>query len=262
MNYKDHLSKDKKLSKVINGHEAFNLKPRKNICLRLCASIMSQQLSTKVAAVIYQRFLDLYEGKEPQPEDIVNTPFDPHYTYHPAWAARILAKTKPEYHVDISSILYFSTVISAFIPVKFFDYRPAQVSLNNFESGFADLKQLSFQDNSIHSLSCMHTIEHIGLGRYGDEIDPQGDLKSISELKRVLTPGGDLLFVTPVGDPKIEFNAHRIYSYEQIIGYFSPLSLFEFSLITDDGSMITNADPNMVKQQQYGCGCFWFKKSN
>ena len=84
----------------------------------------------------------------------------------------------------------------------------------------------------------------------------------MSELKRVLTPGGDLLFVTPVGDPKIEFNAHRIYSYEQIIGYFSPLSLFEFSLITDDGSMITNADPNMVKQQQYGCGCFWFKKSN
>lgn len=195
-------------------------------------------------------------------DKIINTPFDPHYTYHPAWAARILAKTKPEYHVDISSILYFSTVISAFIPVKFFDYRPAQVSLNNFESGFADLKQLSFQDNSIHSLSCMHTIEHIGLGRYGDEIDPQGDLKSISELKRVLTPGGDLLFVTPVGDPKIEFNAHRIYSYEQIIGYFSPLSLLEFSLITDDGSMITNADPNLVKQQQYGCGCFWFKKSN
>ena len=195
-------------------------------------------------------------------DKIINTPFDPHYTYHPAWAARILAQTKPEYHVDISSILYFSTVISAFIPVKFYDYRPAQVSLNNFESGFADLKQLSFQDNSIHSLSCMHTIEHIGLGRYGDEIDPQGDLRSINELKRVLKPGGDLLFVTPVGNPKIEFNAHRIYSYEQIIAYFSPLSLFEFSLITDDGSMITNADPNLVKQQQYGCGCFWFKKSN
>lgn len=204
-------------------------------------------------------------GKDVYPclkDKITNTPFDPHYTYHPAWAARILAQTQPEYHVDISSILTFSAIISAFIPVKFFDYRPAQVVLTNFESGFADLKQLSFQDNSIHSLSCMHTIEHIGLGRYGDEIDPQGDLKSINELKRVLKPGGDLLFVTPVGNPRIEFNAHRIYSYEQIIEYFSPLSLHEFSLITDEGSMMTNANPNLVKQQQYGCGCFWFKKSN
>ena len=76
MEYVTHLSKDKKLAKIIAGHEAFNLKKRTNICLRLCASIMSQQLSTKVAAVIYQRFLDLYGSKEPQPEDIVNTPFE------------------------------------------------------------------------------------------------------------------------------------------------------------------------------------------
>ena len=76
MEYISHLSKDKKLSKIIAGHEAFDLKQRKNICLRLCASIMSQQLSTKVAAVIYQRFLDLFGAKEPQPEDIVKTPFD------------------------------------------------------------------------------------------------------------------------------------------------------------------------------------------
>jgi DNA-3-methyladenine glycosylase II len=75
MHYIDHLNKDRKLSKIIAVHEPFELKPRKNICLRLCASIMSQQLSTKVAAVIYQRFLDLYGG-EPQPDDIVNTPFE------------------------------------------------------------------------------------------------------------------------------------------------------------------------------------------
>ena len=108
----------------------------------------------------------------------------------------------------------------------------------------------------------MHTIEHIGLGRYGDEIDPEGDIKSINELKRVLKPGGDLLFVTPVGTPKIEFNAHRIYSYEQIIEYFSPLQVKEFSLIPDNGGLITNADPSLVQQQTYGCGCFWFKKLN
>jgi len=193
-------------------------------------------------------------------DKITKTLFDHHYTYHPAWAARVLTQTKPAYHIDISSILSFSTIVSAFVPVKFYDYRPADLKLNNLESGFADLKKLSFSDNSIPSLSCMHTIEHIGLGRYGEEIDPQGDIKSINELIRVLQPGGDLLFVTPVGRSRIEFNAHRIYSYEQIIEYFSPLTLKEFSLIPDTGGIISNADPALVKNQEYGCGCFWFKK--
>lgn len=76
MEYIAHLSKDKKLAKLINGSEPFQLKFHKNICLRLCASIMSQQLSTKVAKVIYHRFLDLYEGKEPTPEQIIATPFE------------------------------------------------------------------------------------------------------------------------------------------------------------------------------------------
>src|SRR5689334_9828840 len=142
------------------------------------------------------------------------TPFDHHYTYHPAWAARVIAKTRPALHVDISSIISFNVVLSAFVPVKFYDYRPADLHLSNLESGAADLKQLPFPENSIESLSCMHTIEHIGLGRYGDELDASGDQKAIAELKRVLMPGGDLLFVTPVGKPRIQFNAHRIYSYE------------------------------------------------
>jgi DNA-3-methyladenine glycosylase II len=76
MDYVSHLSKDKKLQKLIDGKEPFKLKFHKNICLRLCASIMSQQLSTKVAKVIYHRFLELYDGKEPAPEQIVKTPFE------------------------------------------------------------------------------------------------------------------------------------------------------------------------------------------
>jgi DNA-3-methyladenine glycosylase II len=76
MSYIEHLSKDKRLAKVIANHEAFELTSRKNICLRLCASIMSQQLSTKVAQVLHKRFLELYDGKEPTPEQIVATPFD------------------------------------------------------------------------------------------------------------------------------------------------------------------------------------------
>ncbi len=74
--YIAHLSKDKKLARVIASHQPFKLKRRKNICLRLCASIMSQQLSVKVAEVIYKRFLLLYEGEEPTPEQIINTDFE------------------------------------------------------------------------------------------------------------------------------------------------------------------------------------------
>lgn len=74
MKHLEHLSKDKKLKKLIEEVEPYQLMKRKNICLRLCASIMSQQLSTKVADVIYQRFLNLYGGKEPTPRQILDTP--------------------------------------------------------------------------------------------------------------------------------------------------------------------------------------------
>jgi hypothetical protein len=191
------------------------------------------------------------------------TPFEPHYIYHPAWAARIIKEFNPSKHIDISSTLHFCTLLSTFIPTEFYDYRPANVKLSNLRTGSADLCSLHFDDNSIESLSCMHTIEHIGLGRYGDPIDPHGDRKAINELQRVLKVGGNLLFVTPVGKPRIQFNAHRIYSYENIISLFSQLTLKEFSLIPDNGvdvGIIKNADPKLVELQYYGCGCFWFTK--
>lgn len=207
------------------------------------------------------RFTIRYRDVYPRLNDkVTTTPFDQHYTYHPAWAARVLAKTQPKLHIDISSILQFSAITSAFIPIKFYDYRPAHLQLNNFESDFADLKKLPFENNSIESVSCMHTIEHIGLGRYGDELDAKGDLKAIAELMRVTQPGGTILFVTPVGSPRIEFNAHRIYSFEQIIGYFEGCELIEFALIPDTGGLLINPDPSLVKVQKYGCGCFWFKR--
>ncbi len=76
MHYFPHLSKDKKLKKLIEAGQPHQLKKRKNICTYLCASIMSQQLSTKVADVIYKRFIALYGGKEPTPQQILDTPFE------------------------------------------------------------------------------------------------------------------------------------------------------------------------------------------
>lgn len=195
---------------------------------------------------------------------VVKTAYDTHYEYHPAWAARILAQIKPEKHIDISSKLSFSTMVSAFIPVEFYDFRPAGIKLDNLICLHADLTSLHFKDESIQSLSCMHTVEHVGLGRYGDKIDPGGDLKAISELKRVLAKGGDLLFVVPVGKvAKIQFNAHRIYTFDLILNYFSDFELKKFSFIKSkmsESEYIQNATREDSFEDEYGCGCFWLKK--
>ena len=207
-------------------------------------------------------FIDIH----PQIKDkTFRTTFDRHYVYHTSWAARKLKEINPSKHIDVSSSLYFSGIVSAFIPIEFYDLRPANLNLSNLESKKSDLLNLPFADNSIFSLSCMHTIEHVGLGRYGDPIDPGADVKAISELKRVLTPGGNFLFVVPIGSkPIIEFNAHRIYTYEQILSLMKDLELKEFSLIPEhekDGGLILNADPSLVSKERYACGCFWFIKN-
>ncbi len=76
MQYISHLAKDKKLKKLVENGQTHKLIKRKNICIYLCASIMSQQLSTKVADVIYKRFLTLYGDKEPTAQQILDTPFE------------------------------------------------------------------------------------------------------------------------------------------------------------------------------------------
>lgn len=234
----------------------FKLKRYVEIC-RDWQEFKSKSLSSRFAVSRKDRRFYYFDAT-------ITTDFDHHYIYHPAWAARIIAKSKPDLHIDISSSLYFCTIISAFIPVKFYDYRPAKVYLSNLTSDHVDITALPFEDNSIKSLSCMHTVEHIGLGRYGDPIDPNGDLKAIAELKRVLSLGGNLLFVVPVGkDAKIMFNAHRIYTYNQIITLFKDFELMEYSLITDNSLLkdfIENADQKSTEQCTYGCGCFWFMK--
>ncbi len=109
----------------------------------------------------------------------------------------------------------------------------------------------------------MHTVEHIGLGRYGDPVDVNGDKTAMKELARVLAVNGTLLFVVPIGNPRIEFNAHRVYDYHTIISNFNTLSLKEFSLIPDDfdrTGYITNPSIELIEKQHWGCGCFWFTK--
>jgi len=188
------------------------------------------------------------------------TQFDAHYIYHNAWAIRTVLKIRPVVHFDISSTLYFCSTLSASIPVRFFDYRPAPLTLSGLTGDRCDLMELPFPDGSVDSLSCMHTVEHVGLGRYGDRLDPEGDKRAFSELQRVVAPGGDLLIVVPVGAQRLCFNAHRIYSHESVLETFEGFALMEAALVTDDGQFMINPAPENFAAQQYGCGCYWFRK--
>jgi SAM-dependent methyltransferase len=193
------------------------------------------------------------------------TGFDTHYVYHTGWASQVLARSKPDHHVDIGSSLYFVTNAAAVCPITHYDYRPPKLAMPGVSVGAADLLNLAFADHSIASLSCMHVVEHVGLGRYGDTLDPAGDARACAELTRVLAPGGQLLFATPVGQEAIQFNAHRVYSFEGVLALFPGLRLREFALITDkrdaEGAVfVPNADPARVASQRYGCGCFVFEK--
>ena len=190
------------------------------------------------------------------------TGFDEHYLFHTAWAARLLAEARPERHVDVGSCLRFVSLASSFVPMIHFDYRPPRLHLGNLQCSHADITALPLADGSTASLSCMHVAEHIGLGRYGDPLDPSGDLKAAAELNRVLAPGGRLYFVVPVGGrARIQFNAHRIYTHAQVLAMFPDLTPEAFALVTDSGEFLPRATPEQAAGQRYGCGCFLFAKA-
>lgn len=210
--------------------------------------------------------LDLKNAKLCLLDKTSTTSFDRHYVFHTAWASRMLAESRPSLHIDISSSLYFVANASAFIRMEFYDYRPAPLGLSNLECKRADLLSLPFETGAVESISCMHVVEHVGLGRYGDPLDYDGDLKAVAELKRVVRPGGQLLFVVPMGrDSIIQFNAHRIYSYEHVMSFFEGFRLREFAFIPDDpaqGGLVRQASPELTRQSYYGCGCFCLEKSS
>ena len=158
----------------------------------------------------------------------------------------------------------FAGIASAFVPVRFYDYRPPELVLENLHVGAADLCRLPFPDRSIASLSCMHVVEHVGLGRYGDPLDPDGDLKAAAELQRVLAPGGSLLIVVPVGRERVCFNAHRVYAVDSVLRPFPELTLKQFALVPQDpgsGGLVLDPPPALVGREDYGCGCFWLERA-
>lgn len=193
-------------------------------------------------------------------DHLPHTPFDPHYFYQAAWLARRLAANIPEKHVDIGSDIRMINVLSAFVPAEFLDYRPLQVTLSGLTCKADNLLALSRADGSIDSLSCMHVIEHVGLGRYGDPIDPEGSRKAATELKRVLAPGGRLYVSVPVGRERVCFNAHRVFDPDKVEALFPGLRFDTFSFVDDAGAYHETASTQDAAGSEYACGMYMFSK--
>ncbi len=188
--------------------------------------------------------------------------FDPHYFYMSIWAFQHITQSGIDHHVDVGSQLNFVGLLSSVIKVTFIDIRPVDIELKGFENKTGNILEIPFNDQSIKSLSSLHVAEHIGLGRYGDPIDPEGTIKAITELSRVLAPEGKLFFALPIGKPRICFNAHRIFDPMDIVRLFDNegLSLFNFSAVGDDKKFAPVADPIAYKDSDYACGFFCFTR--
>jgi len=134
------------------------------------------------------------------------------------------------------------------------------VQLENFESKKGSILELPFEDDSVQSISCLHVAEHVGLGRYGDDLDPGGTEKATRELARVLARGGNLYFSVPLGKPRVCFNAHRILPPQQVLNYFRDLRLVGFAAVDDSGMFREGITPSELQNASYACGLFHFSK--
>ncbi|MBI2427780.1 MAG: class I SAM-dependent methyltransferase [Ignavibacteriales bacterium] len=156
------------------------------------------------------------------------TPLDPVYFFQDAWAARKIFENKPKHHYDVGSSAKTIAIISQFVPTTMVDIRPVELQLENLYFQKGSILQLPFEDNSIDSISSLCVVEHIGLGRYGDPLDPMGSEKAIAELVRVTKPGGYIYFSVPVEkENKVYFNGHRSFSKEYLVSLFIGCTISE-----------------------------------
>jgi Caenorhabditis protein of unknown function, DUF268 len=184
-----------------------------------------------------------------------------HYFYQDIWAFTKIHSSRVDQHVDVGSNVLFVGFLSAITNIVFVDIRPLDAPyLRNFKSTRGSILEMPYESGAIKSLSCLHVAEHIGLGRYGDPLDPLGTKKAAAELSRCLAKSGNLYFSVPVGKPRVCFNAHRIHSPSQILSYFPDLTLVEFSVYDDDNRFIEKTDVKLFENCKYGCGMFYFTK--
>ncbi len=138
-----------------------------------------------------------------------------------------------------------------------FDIGSLNISDKNIIFTQADLTKVDekFMEYT-DSISCLHTLEHFGLGRYGDEIDPEGHLKGFEVITYILKPSGKFYFSVPIGKNKIEFNAHRVFSLSYLLLWVTKrYEIVKFSYIDDNNIIHENIplNDNLIKSN---CGCY------
>ena len=183
-----------------------------------------------------------------------NHEIEPIYFYQDAWAFELIVRARPAQHIDVGSHHKFVALLSKVVPVTMVDIRPLSLELPSLQFRSGSICNLPFATDSLISVSSLCVIEHIGLGRYGDLLDPQGTVKALHELKRVVRPNGDLYLSIPLDDKdRTYFNAHRAFTEETLLALFEPFTLVEKRYIF--GTLFSE-----VRGRGFGTGCYHLRK--
>ena len=188
------------------------------------------------------------------------------YFWQDLRAAKLVIQSGVREHYDIGSRVdgFLAHLLSAGIRVNAIDIRPLPVEVEGLSMVIDDATLLEhIEDESIGSLSALCSLEHFGLGRYGDTVDPEACFKCFSQIKKKLAYGGKLYLTVPVGRERVEFNAHRVFYAGTIIENFAGLELKEFSCAAE-GKIEYHVDLHKYDQDghngEYRYGLFYFEK--
>lgn len=186
------------------------------------------------------------------------------YFWQDLWAAKHIIATGIKEHFDIGSRVdgFIAHLLAADIKVNMIDIRPFPGDADNLFTIVDDATMLNnFEDDSITSLSALCSLEHFGLGRFGDPIDPEACFKCFEQIQKKMKKGGRLYIAVPVGNARVEFNAHRIFCANSIVESMNTLHLVEFSVICNK-KIEYNADIHKYDNcnDTYVVGLFCFEK--
>jgi len=191
-----------------------------------------------------------------------------HYFHQDLLIARRIFQRKPVRHVDVGSrVDGFVAHVATFRTIEVLDIRPLRACIPNIIFKQCDLMDQELQlSDYCDSISCLHALEHFGLGRYGDIVDIEGHLRGLNNIHRILKSGGTLYLSVPIGPERIEFNAHRVFAIKTVLDMVSGrFQLMGFSYVDDRGDLHENItlDSQSIATNcgcHYGCGIFELKK--